>query len=167
MEDTPGAVRALAVSIDLNPVRAGLVQDPKDYRFCGYAQAVAGNAVLRKGLMSCLMSGNWSEAAAQYRTSPFMTAGLSGRSDKVALDRETILAELKRGGDLSLGRILRLRVRHLTDGVVPGSREFVNEVFVQQREEFGSRRKDGARRIRGVPLPDMRVLRDLQVRTVG
>ncbi|MBL9175812.1 MAG: hypothetical protein JNL10_19875, partial [Verrucomicrobiales bacterium] len=96
-----------------------------------------------------------------------VTAGSSGRSDKVALDRETILAELKRGGELSLGQVLRLRVRHFTDGVVLGSREFVNEVFVQHREKFGPRRQDGARRIRGVPLPDFRVLRDLRVRSFG
>ncbi|MBL9175289.1 MAG: hypothetical protein JNL10_17245 [Verrucomicrobiales bacterium] len=117
--------------------------------------------------MSCLKPGNWSEAAAEYRMSLFVTAGSSGRSDKVALDREAILAELKRGGELSLGQVLRLRVRHFTDGVVLGSREFVNEVFVQHREKFGPRRQDGARRIRGVPLPDFRVLRDLRVRTLG
>lgn len=167
VEDTPGAVRMVAAYIDLNPVRAGLVQDPKDHRFCGYAKALAGNEVLRKGLMSCLKPGEWSEAAAEYRMSLFVTAGSSGRSDKVALDRETILAELKRGGELGLGQILRLRVRHLTDGVVLGSREFVNEVFIQHREKFGSRRKDGARRIRGAPLPGISVLRDLRVRVVG
>ena len=167
VEDTPGAVRMVAAYIDLNPVRAGLVQDPKDYRFCGYAKALAGNEVLRKGLMSCLKPGEWSEAAAEYRRSLFVTAESSRRSDKVALDRETILAELKRGGELSLGQMLRLRVRHLTDGVVLGSREFVNEVFIQHREKFGSRRKDGARRIRGAPLPGISVLRDLRVRVVG
>ena len=167
VEDTPGAVRMVAAYIDLNPVRAGLVQDPKDYRFCGYAKALAGNEVLRLGLISCLKSQEWREAAAQYRRSLFVTAGSSGRSDKVALDRETILAELKRGGELSLGQMLRLRVRHLTDGVVLGSKEFVNEVFVQHREKFGHRRKDGARRIRGFPLLDIRVLRDLQVRAMG
>ena len=26
--------------IDLNAVRAGIVEDPKDYRFCGYGEAV-------------------------------------------------------------------------------------------------------------------------------
>jgi hypothetical protein len=31
----------MAAYIDLNPVRAGIVEDPKDYRFCGYAEAVA------------------------------------------------------------------------------------------------------------------------------
>ncbi|MFO1458397.1 MAG: transposase [Verrucomicrobiota bacterium] len=167
VEDTPGAVRLVAAYIDLNPVRAGLVKDPKEYRFCGYTQALAGNPVLRQGLMSCLKSETWSKAAAEYRTSLFVTGGSSGRSDKVAMDRETILAELRRGGRLSLGQILRLRVRHMTDGLVLGSREFVNEIFLRHREEFGPNRRDGARRIRGLPLLEIRVLRDLQVRAVG
>lgn len=167
VEDSPGAVRTVAAYIDLNPVRAGLVQDPKDYRFCGYSRALAGNKALRSGLMSCLTPGVWSEAAAEYRMSLFVTAGSSGRGGQVSLDRETILAELKRGGKLSVGQILRVRVRHMTDGLVLGSKEFVNEVFAQHREKFGAQRKDGARKIRGVPLDEIRVLRDLQVRTLG
>ena len=167
VQDSPGAVRVVAAYVDLNPMRAGLVEDPKDYRFCGYARALAGDPVLRRGLMSMVKSGEWCEASAEYRRSLWVTAGISGRSDKVALDREAILAELKRGGELSLGQVLRLRVRHLTDGVVLGSKEFVNEVFVRHREKFGPRRKDGARRIRGMRLPDIRVLRDLRVRAFG
>jgi hypothetical protein len=38
---------------------------------------------------------------------------------------------------------------------------------VRHREKFGARRKDGARPIRGVPLPGLNALRDLQVRTFG
>ena len=44
------ALQTMAAYIDLNPVRAGLVEDPKDYRFCGYAEAVAGVGVAREGL---------------------------------------------------------------------------------------------------------------------
>lgn len=52
VEDQPGVVGTVAAYIDLNAVRAGLVSDPKDYRFCGYAEAVAGGALAREGLMS-------------------------------------------------------------------------------------------------------------------
>ena len=34
----------------MNPVRAGMVQDPKDFRFCGYAEALAGSALALEGL---------------------------------------------------------------------------------------------------------------------
>lgn len=167
VEDSPGAVRTVAAYIDLNPVRAGLVQDPKDYRFCGYAAALAGNQVLRAGLMSCLKPGGWAGAAAEYRMSLFVKAGSSGRSGQAALDQETILGELKRGGELSVAQVLRVRIRYLSDGVVLGSKEFVNEVFTRHREKFGATRKDGARPLRGVTLPGLSVLRDLQVRPFG
>jgi REP element-mobilizing transposase RayT len=36
------ALVTMAAYIDLNPVRAGLVKDPKDYRWSGYGEAVAG-----------------------------------------------------------------------------------------------------------------------------
>jgi putative transposase len=37
------ALAAVALYIDLNPVRAGACADPKDYRFCGYAEALGAN----------------------------------------------------------------------------------------------------------------------------
>jgi hypothetical protein len=91
----------------------------------------------------------------------------SGHSKKSALDRETILAALKEGGQLSAGEVLRLRIRHLTDGVVLGSKGFVDEVFERYRERFGPRRRSGARPIRAVPLPGLMALRDLRVDVVG
>jgi len=150
-----------------NPVRAGLVEDPKDYRFCGYAAALVGASAIRKGLMSFLEPKEWSEAAAEYRRLLFVTGGSANRSDKRILDPEVIRAELAPGGELGLGQVLRLRIRHFTDGVFLGSKAFVNEMFVRHRERFGAKRKDGVRPIRGVPLPGVRVLRDLRIDAVG
>lgn len=47
------AARVMAAYIDLNPVRANMVKDPALYRFCGYAEAVAGGArgaLARRGI---------------------------------------------------------------------------------------------------------------------
>ena len=45
------AVATVAAYIDLNPVRAGLCRDPKDYRYCGYAEALAkGSAAALEGI---------------------------------------------------------------------------------------------------------------------
>jgi prevent-host-death family protein len=40
----------MAAYIDLNAVRAGIVSDPKNYRWCGYGEAVAGKKKAREGL---------------------------------------------------------------------------------------------------------------------
>lgn len=167
VEDSASALQTVASYIDLNPVRAGLVSDPKDYRFCGYSAALTGNPVVRNGLMSFLSGRSWGAAAAQYRLNLFTTAGVAGHSDKQALDKTAIRAELARGGRLSLPEILRLRVRHLTAGVAIGSRDFVNQVFAHHRSHFGPKRLEGARPIRGVPLPHLKTLRDLRVNAIG
>ena len=167
VEDSAVALRTVAAYIDLNPVRAGLVADPKDYRFCGYAAALMGSTAVQQGLLSFLEHSDWSKAAAEYRMLLFVTGGAADRSDKVILDREVIRAELDRGGELGLGQMLRLRVRHLTDGMILGSTDFVNGMFARYRDRFSARRKDGARKIHGMPLPGIRVARDLRVDAIG
>jgi REP element-mobilizing transposase RayT len=170
VEDQPTTLEVVAAYIDLNPVRAGLVEDPKDYRFCGYADALAGNKVARQGyqgLRSFPPGKRWAEGAAEYRQRLFLRAGTAGQSGKVVLTKEQIRAVLKRGGALSVGEVFRLRVRHLSDGVALGTRGFVNEVFARHREKFGAKRKDGARPIRALASLGLTTLRDLRVRALG
>jgi hypothetical protein len=146
---------------------AGLVEDPKDYRFCGYAAAVSGNALARKGLMSFHAETNWGECAAAYRMRLFVGGGAAHQSGKVVLDKEKIKEVLAQRGELSLGQVLRLRVRHMSDGVALGTRAFVEEVFVLHREKFASKRKNGARPIRALSSIGLNALRDLRVRALG
>ena len=167
VEDLSEALRTVAGYVDLNPVRAGLVEDPKDYRHCGYAAALGGDTGAREGLKAVTGQPDWERAAAEYRMFLFTTAGSANHSDKRVLDREVIRAVLACGGELGVGQVLRLRVRHLTDGVILGSREFVDVMHQEYRERFGPKRKDGARPIRCVPLPTLHALRDLRVDTVG
>ncbi|MEJ6581849.1 MAG: hypothetical protein QNL68_18850, partial [Akkermansiaceae bacterium] len=51
--------------------------------------------------------------------------------------------------DLAISKVVRCRVRYFTDGVVIGSKKFVNEVFQLNRRHFSKQRVDGARRPRG------------------
>ena len=166
VEDQPGAVEAVAAYIDLNPVRAGLVEDPAEYRFSGYGEAVAGGKRAQEGLMSFQEKAEWEEGGAAYRRRLYVGGGVSGSSGKRVLDREAIKAVMARGGELSWGQVLRLRIRHMSDGVVLGSKGFVNEIYAMHREKFGARRRDGARPIRGVRLGGLMALRDLRVDAV-
>ncbi len=52
--------------------------------------------------------------------------------------------------ELSMGAMPRCKVRCFTDGAVIGSKAFVNEALSGSRERFGARRKDGARRMKGL-----------------
>ena len=64
------ALRAVAAYIDLNPVRAGLVARPEDYRWCCYAAAGGGMRLARAGWASASAPGKnrrWAQAAGRYR----------------------------------------------------------------------------------------------------
>ncbi|MGB0578066.1 MAG: transposase [Limisphaerales bacterium] len=168
VEDTSESLRTVAMYIDLNPVRAGLVEDPKDYRFCGHAEAMAGNTAIRRSISWVCDSTNWRQASGEYRCLMMVYAGDAGRAGKKALSREQILKVVKQGGRLEPAEVLRLRIRYLTDGAVFGSKEFVNQVFEEFRDRFGKRRKTGARRLHGIgaSLQGFAALRDVRKRGV-
>src|SRR5690606_21030716 len=50
VEDGERALMTIAAYIELNPVRAGLVDDPKNYRWSGYGEAMAGKKLARRNL---------------------------------------------------------------------------------------------------------------------
>lgn len=122
------ALQTMAAYIDLNPVRAGLVEDPKDYRFCGYAEAVAGGAAALEGLRKiwCNYAGpvGAAEALREHRMLLFGQGAEAGKGGVIR--REEALRVLEReDGVLPKSVALRCRVRYFTDGAILGSTEFV------------------------------------------
>ena len=160
--------RKVAAYIDLNPIRAGIVDQPEDYRWCGYAEAVAGCSEARDGIER-VMNGferakggeqgparTWSQIASAYRVILFTDGEerlqkdpVSGRVEvaRRGISREEVEKVLARGGTLSAGQMLRCRVRAMTDGLVIGTESFVEKVFQAKREYFGPKRRSGSRPI--------------------
>ncbi|MGE9289454.1 MAG: transposase, partial [Puniceicoccales bacterium] len=128
------ALRTVAAYIDLNAVRAGLVKDPKDYRFCGYAEALAGSRLARAGLS---VVGKDLEG---YRQTLY-GSGAGEQPGKISIPREEALRVLEREkGQVALGVILRCRVRYFSDGMVLGSAEFVREFLHREApDKMGKR----------------------------
>ena len=178
VEGGGGPLAVMAAYIDLNPVRAGIVEDPKDYRWCGYGEAVAGIKMAQEGVQVAAEAQRGGkvgrkEAAEEYRRL-MLTWGQNqgvkadGTPMKRGFDRAKATKELAKGGRLSQAELLRCRVRYFTDGAVLGGRAFVNEVFTSFRERFGPRREDGARKLRGLDATaSLYVLRDLKVDVFG
>lgn len=164
VEEKRFALELMAAYIDLNCVRAGLVDDPKDYRFCGYAESMAQPGLARQGLASLLQGKDWSDQASYYRRYLFLAAANSGHSDKLVLDREIILKKLENEGQLPMNELLRLKIRYFTDGAVLGSQNFVDEVFAKFQQHFGKQRQSGARPMRGANWQGLMVLRQLRLR---
>jgi hypothetical protein len=174
VEGSSHALRAMAAYIDLNPMRAKLCDDPKDYRWCGYAEAVAGEGLARSaiewltrvdphgGVRSPLALGKPKEFLRKWRCHLF---GLPEEESRLAeeaakggnaaigrsrIPREKALEVLAQGGRLSQADYLRCKVRYFTDGAVLGGRSFVEELFQVCRDRFGPKRKGGARPLRGL-----------------
>lgn len=146
------ALLAMSAYIDLNALRAGVVEDPKDYRWCGYAEALAGERRARAGLgLVYDLAGAkmpWESLAREYRMYLFGVGQKSESEDQRAgFSPERVRRVIEENGRLAMNELLRCRVRYFSDGLVLGSREFVNAVFEQYRENFGPKRREGARRM--------------------
>jgi putative transposase len=61
------ASRMMAAYIDLNPVRAGIVTDPADYRWSSYGEAMGGKHKARAGLVRAYMAHKgWQGTSKQW-----------------------------------------------------------------------------------------------------
>jgi hypothetical protein len=148
------ALRTMALYIDLNPVRAGLAEDPAEYRWSGYGAAAGGGKAEQAGLCAVMekAADGWREAAEVYRGWLY-TAGVEVRGEDGKVERRGVAAAeqvLAAGGRLPAGRAVRLRMQRLTDGMVLGSRAWVEEIYAAHRGQFGRKRKVGARPLQGV-----------------
>ena len=132
VEGSSSCLTAVAAYIDLNSVRAGIVGDPKDYRWCGYGEAVAGAARARRGLAIAVAAegkdkSGWGRAGATYRklmmgeVAPVPAeSGDFSRKERLEVSPQLSRKILAEGGKLPLPELLRLRVRYFNDG--PGAR---------------------------------------------
>jgi hypothetical protein len=55
VEGSPLALMSVAAYIDLNPLRAGMVEDPVAYAWSGYGAAMGGDVAARKGLETLVL----------------------------------------------------------------------------------------------------------------
>ena len=91
------AARTMAAYIDLNPVRAGMVEDPAEYRWSSYGEAIGGGKKgngkkAREGLVRAITSDKgggfdaegWKDASRRYR-----------RLMGLALERRTLNTKLE------------------------------------------------------------------------
>jgi REP element-mobilizing transposase RayT len=143
VQPTGRTVRTVAAYIDLNPVRAGLVDDPKDYRFCGYSEAVAGRRIAQSGLIHVIGEDDartW-RAAQEYYRLMIIGSGAKPRTGKASVSENLFEETVRAEGKLPLTTVLRCRIRYFTDGGVLGGRAFVAKQLALYRRKAGLRRR--------------------------
>ncbi len=170
VEPSREAMSTVAAYIDLNPVRAELVQDPADYRFSSYGAAMGGQKDARTGYTSMYFGKSWKTAICSYRMCLYGKGYRSKGSAEKASGRipvEKVEAVLVNRGKLELSEVLRCRIRYFSDGMAIGSTAYLKELQRQNPLCFSAHRKAAYATMKGADWGGLRVVRNLRVAPLG
>lgn len=151
VENRAESLKIVAAYIDLNAVRAGLVSDPKDYRFCGYGQWVGGAAQASEGFRKLFQFDDENWTMSNYRQILY-GKGVEAKADGSGggvLDVDAAREVFARGGELSVSERLLCRGRYFREGWILGSRQFISEAFPELKRMGATKRKSE----RAFPIP--------------
>jgi len=129
--------------IDLNPVRAGLVARPEEYRWNSIGYHVSGNKddllSLDFGLREFGVQGS-EERLRRYRRFLYETGAVDDGKGAVIDEK---IVEKERGRDFQLTRAKRFsyRTRYFTDAGIIGGKEFVLETYRKVKERFQNKKE--------------------------
>jgi hypothetical protein len=142
--------------IDLNPLRAGLVDCPEDYRWnsLGYhLQTQNKDHFLSTdfGLKEFNVKSE-KERIRRYRRCVY-EAGAVSRPDKMqakVIDDKVVAKERKKDFEISRIDRFRHRTRYFTDSGIIGSKEFVSENYQRFKHLFHSRHEKKPKPVKGL-----------------
>jgi REP element-mobilizing transposase RayT len=175
VEGKGNPLQTMAAYIDLNPVRAGMVEDPKDYRFCGYAEAVAGHKPAKQGLASVWLvhadgsaRADTSVAGALQSHRELIFGKRAADLGQTEMSRQKALNVLEQeGAVLPKATVLRCRVRYFTDGAVLGSQAFVRSHVEAWQLKKGRKHPPRPNLLRGADWEDLATIQGLRKQVFG
>ena len=170
VEGQGNALQTMAAYIDLNPVRAGLVEDPKDYRFCGYAEAIAGSTQCRRGLMRIWSSfgvKSHDDALVAHRMLLFGKGSDPMTQKGAVMDHARALKVLSGDGTLPKAVALRCRIRYFTDGAILGSASFLQDYATAWQLERQRKHPPKVHTLKGSNWGDLAVMQGLRKNIFG
>ena len=142
VENSTAALSAVSAYIDRNPVRAGIVEDAKDYAWCGYGAASRGDSSARDGILgifsertgTAVGSDRKAKVWKQYRQ---MVSPDTERNEAARAENQTgeMAATMPKGQTLQH----KERERRLSRGLVFGSPKFVLGMIAKFRGEGTAR----------------------------
>jgi putative transposase len=156
--DDPARLQAVAAYIDLNPVRAGICDDPLRYRYCSYAEAVATAGMARDGLTGLLAAQgrnqSWEELHVQYRLLLYATVSVAdgaetigdtaptgGAGSKHGVSSAKTAQVTRAGGTLPAITLQRHRAWFNSPGIDSGGPPFGSS-FIQENKAHYHRAED-------------------------
>ncbi|MCF7957955.1 MAG: hypothetical protein K9M57_05845 [Phycisphaerae bacterium] len=143
------AVRDCMLYVDLNPVRAGIVQRPEQYRWCSYYLRVIDKADWLKPLEEFETYKSAGQALRDYRGRLYYRGRVPTKKGQAAISQAIVEHEKALG--FKTPGMYRERLRYFVDGVVLGSEEFVRDYLVKLKKEgYYLRRKNPIPQLAGV-----------------
>ncbi|MBQ6246785.1 MAG: hypothetical protein IJK04_07955, partial [Kiritimatiellae bacterium] len=135
----------VAYYIDCNAVRAGIVDRPEDYKWCGYAQAHAGRKAAQKALTSIFRDSPgiaWAEAEERYGWLIHAVSDTSARQNPVH--------------DAIFRRALAI-----------GSRSFILETYARFPKVFNARKRPAEPFVTDIAAVDDAIYASHKPRRIG
>lgn len=158
VQNCPYARKMVSFYITLNSLRAGLVQDPKDYPYGSYGAALAGHRRAREGIMEIMGIDNWEEAAARYRIE-MLQRGRVEKPGTANVSAELLEQVLREQGHLPVSDLVHLQLDCLERGLAIGDEAFMQELHRRYHKRLPKRTPAKGRPLPGVcPSEGLRVL---------
>ncbi len=141
VEGEESTLMVMGLYIDLNPVRAGLVPDPANYRFSGYGEAVAGSSRAQVGIgrLASSRAEAWDDIQARYRLLLYQMGQERPDSPKPGLLLSDVRAVEERAGSLQPLTPPSRTMKQLSESWIAGRREFTEAWLAENRWRFGRR----------------------------
>lgn len=145
VEGSDKALSAVSAYIDLNPVRAGITEDPSEYKWSGFGKAMHTDLEAMRGLARIYDPQATAEDflnhyAGIYRENLYLTG-----SD--TFSPEEVQKVLDAHGKLPVATVLRMKWKLFTCGGILGSKKFVDAECKKHPDAFRTKRKRGAKGI--------------------
>lgn len=138
VEGSENAMMRVAAYIELNPIRAGIVNSLSEYAWCSLTEAAIGGKRARKGIIR-LASGigndlGWKDALTVYQNK--LQIRINSHSNYLNQITRRNMEDHEQSGNT-----ISHRIRCMTEGLVIGSRDFIDSFYQSHRNQLNSNRK--------------------------
>jgi REP element-mobilizing transposase RayT len=142
--------------IDLNPVRAGIVDKPEDYRWNSLGYHIQANN--KDGFLSTdfglkeFSVKSEEERIRRYREYVYETGAIptDGKPYTKTIPEKIVTGERKRHFEISRTNRFLYRTRYFTDSGIIGSREYVSGIYQQFKHLFQSKHEKKPKSVKGL-----------------
>ena len=152
VEDGETLINCLAY-IDLNPVRAGIVDKPEDYRWNSISYHLQtdnkGDFLSTDFGLEAFGMRDASERLAAYRRFIYETGAMT-KNKAEAIRQDVVEKERKRDFKITRADRFRLRTRHFCDSGIIGSKGFVKDQYAKVKHLLKSKNEKVPKLIKGL-----------------